>query len=1203
MAMALCGATMSTMPLWAATEWEDPEVAIVPIDLESEGVYYAYHPATKLFMSNGNAAHNWGTEVVLSESAQRLIIKPNSDSRLEPVISGWTIEMPDAPANNLGKPKYVWTNGEILCEDYNMQNEGSFVWKIVKNADSDTYRICIPEEDPRYGQEVEDGLYKNCYMGWDGVRNEDGTIAKQWVMPLINKEQAGYENAELDWGFVTVDAYEAYKAKFELKKALEYAVEKGYSDYAAYEEIYTGDAAAEEITNAAESLMKDVEAWLVGGATETHPIDMTNRIVSASFENGTTGWVTNRDAQSGQDNFGIQSAEKPTTDGAYFGRFFERWVAKPPQANWSIMQTVKDLPQGKYKLTAHVLTNHDTPEGAYLVANGGMGEERTVINQPGNVDGVVVAAPYEVEFTVLNGTAEIGLRVIDANFQWLGVDNFRLTYYGKSDNFAKAGLQTTVDEAVEYMSYLEGDNIKYSVNEKEKFAADLKLAQSALENESLSEDSLVTLRLILIQRMDSVRNDVQAYDKLLPLIDDKLASLIDNYEPYAELSNNPAAFVNIFDYTDALENAYNNGTFDSAEMDSVGNKIDEAFRKDIFEMVNNGLTTDLYGLLQSPNFDNNSSSGWMGGPSVDIGVAEKYFGSDGVHSFDVYQEIEGIPNGVYTVSMQGYCRPGNNDVLIAGWDDGQTNTVYSRLYGNDDEVTVLHLYDGGRTEPYIVNEDGSTNDIQISVIDNKYVVDSRTEADIAFKAGEYKNEVRCVVSDGKLRFGVKRDAVAGLAGNWTTMDNFRVNYVGEATAEDYVSSVEKMYNNMNMLYTSINSNETVATADVLDQFTELMEEANAFIAVPTTIEVAQELISRIKKSIEYANQSIEKTEALNVLVDDMYNNRCPEYEATIAGIDLGPVYEICDEISVLLPVNQIESVEKVEEYISQLNGTLTAAVQNVLSAGATKDDPKDLTALIVNPDFIVFDKESGVEMYSGAGWTKEKNGGNDAANYSEYEFWNSNSFNFYQSIYGLAPGFYKLQCNGFYRAGDNIIAAASHRDGTEELNALLYAGPDDSWTYESLMSIIEDGTTEPSAPDNINVADSLTTEENPIESWYIPNQMWDTQEAFVKGAYLNELFFEVKEGQDKVNIGIRKYNHITNDWVVFDAFRLSYLGLGEENRPDGIQTSEKGSERVVRTVYYNINGIPVLKPVTSGLYIRKDELSDGTVKVSKIIVK
>ena len=53
--VALCGATMSSMPLWAATEWEDPTVQTVTIDLEAGGTYFVYHPATKMFMVNGNS--------------------------------------------------------------------------------------------------------------------------------------------------------------------------------------------------------------------------------------------------------------------------------------------------------------------------------------------------------------------------------------------------------------------------------------------------------------------------------------------------------------------------------------------------------------------------------------------------------------------------------------------------------------------------------------------------------------------------------------------------------------------------------------------------------------------------------------------------------------------------------------------------------------------------------------------------------------------------------------------------------------------------------------------------------------------------------------------------------------------------------------------------------------------------------------------
>ena len=52
--MALCGATSSTLPLWAA--WDGPELQFVEPNLATDGtgggVYYVYHVATQKFMSN-----------------------------------------------------------------------------------------------------------------------------------------------------------------------------------------------------------------------------------------------------------------------------------------------------------------------------------------------------------------------------------------------------------------------------------------------------------------------------------------------------------------------------------------------------------------------------------------------------------------------------------------------------------------------------------------------------------------------------------------------------------------------------------------------------------------------------------------------------------------------------------------------------------------------------------------------------------------------------------------------------------------------------------------------------------------------------------------------------------------------------------------------------------------------------------------------
>ena len=53
--MALCGATSSTMPLWASENWPDPTLSFVDPNLTQDetggGVYYIYHVATQKFMT------------------------------------------------------------------------------------------------------------------------------------------------------------------------------------------------------------------------------------------------------------------------------------------------------------------------------------------------------------------------------------------------------------------------------------------------------------------------------------------------------------------------------------------------------------------------------------------------------------------------------------------------------------------------------------------------------------------------------------------------------------------------------------------------------------------------------------------------------------------------------------------------------------------------------------------------------------------------------------------------------------------------------------------------------------------------------------------------------------------------------------------------------------------------------------------------
>ena len=80
--MALCGATSSALPLWAA-EWENPIPNFVEPNLATDGtgggMYYIYHVATQKFITCGDYNHNWGTEVIVADEGKQLDLTYDTD--------------------------------------------------------------------------------------------------------------------------------------------------------------------------------------------------------------------------------------------------------------------------------------------------------------------------------------------------------------------------------------------------------------------------------------------------------------------------------------------------------------------------------------------------------------------------------------------------------------------------------------------------------------------------------------------------------------------------------------------------------------------------------------------------------------------------------------------------------------------------------------------------------------------------------------------------------------------------------------------------------------------------------------------------------------------------------------------------------------------------------------------------------------------
>ena len=233
-------------------------------------------------------------------------------------------------------------------------------------------------------------------------------------------------------------------------------------------------------------------------------------------------------------------------------------------------------------------------------------------------------------------------------------------------------------------------------------------------------------------------------------------------------------------------------------------------------------------------------------------------------------------------------------------------------------------------------------------------------------------------------------------------------------------------------------------------------------------------------------------------------------EATANGLD------VADEKAIY---------NKVESTLAELQaaiGSVTAKILEDELANASPENPVDVTAkFVTNPDYANNDNE---------GWKGGTPGINANANLQNAEFFNTN-FTYYQDLINLPEGKYRVSIQGFYRAGLEGPALEAKQSGNEPLNAELYVTTNSKTTSSKIQSIFTDAPTEKlNADGEINLG-----------QWWVPNTMAAAAVYFEKG-YYKENNIEVAVTTGKLRIGIRKSTTIRRDWMMFDNWKLEYLG-------------------------------------------------------------
>jgi len=268
----------------------------------------------------------------------------------------------------------------------------------------------------------------------------------------------------------------------------------------------------------------------------------------------------------------------------------------------------------------------------------------------------------------------------------------------------------------------------------------------------------------------------------------------------------------------------------------------------------------------------------------------------------------------------------------------------------------------------------------------------------------------------------------------------------------------------------------------------------------------------------------------------------------------------CDAL-VLGADNNLLTLDKEKNSVWQLVTREERIADAKAKASAT--NPVDVSWLIDAPDLVTKNTTFKLD-FTAAPNTEHSTyqGGWDIVKANTIqEFWNTQTFDYHQTISGLPNGTYKFSVRGYYRDGSSQTrdytmygyGADKFVNGTEQLRAIYYA----NGTSAPIMSLYAGAK---KAPEE-GFSFQAEREGGKSSGLYVPNTPHEANCALWTGNYQNaEITVTVTDGTLK--FGVKKEAGVIDDWCVISNFSLKYLG------PKVLQTPEealKGLKAILAT--------------------------------------
>ena len=274
--------------------------------------------------------------------------------------------------------------------------------------------------------------------------------------------------------------------------------------------------------------------------------------------------------------------------------------------------------------------------------------------------------------------------------------------------------------------------------------------------------------------------------------------------------------------------------------------------------------------INNPRFDDDNS-GWNDAPARG-GNTGGTNGNEGSFddrnpcaehynkTYDTYQELTGLSNGVYAVSVQGFYREGGYAAAAPKHVAG-TESLNAILYANDAEQPLMSIFEEA-------GKASGGNTVTASGIDGAFPNDMAA-ASYFFSAGLYWNTVYVEVTDGTLKIGVKKSTSVGA--DWTIFDSFRLQYYGDDCTVEQAknAAVKKAWDDAYSAAVSARDNaayENVVGAERTALNTEIAKEepttAEGYVTATQSLSTATS--NFIAAAPNYVLLATEKTKAENL---------------------------------------------------------------------------------------------------------------------------------------------------------------------------------------------------------------------------------------------------------------------------------------------------------------------------------------------------